>query len=186
MVSTVLAEAPDRKQVAEIAKRSRADLDNALTALRDRVDQEFKRTERLDSKSRQAFAIAAGFFALTQAGAFASFGESAVSPDERSWILVAAVAAVAALAFTAIRAQHAERLRPEEGAHIQSVFDWCLGEGEERMITAWLIVAHRHVALKRVTSNNTRANQVEAVVWAAGLTLTLCAAELILALAVRM
>lgn len=186
MVSTVPAEGPNRGQAVEIAKRSSADLDNALTALRDRVDQEFKRTERLDSKSRQAFAIAAGFFALTQAGAFATFGESAVSPGERSWILVAAVAAVAALAFAAIRVQHAERLRPEGGVHIQSVFDWCLGEGEERMITAWLILAHHRVARERVSSNDLRAKQVEAVVWAAGLTLTLCATELILALAVRM
>jgi hypothetical protein len=186
VVKSVSAEEPNRGQAAEIATRSSADLDNALTTLRDRVDQEFKRTERLDSKSRQAFAIAAGFFALTQAGAFATFGESAVSPGERGWILVAAVTAVAALAFTAIRVQHAERLRPEGGVHIQSVLDWCLRESEERMITAWLILAHRQVAMERVTSNGLRAKQVEAVVWAAGLTLVLCATELILALGVRM
>jgi len=185
-VVTIVPEADlDRCQAAQIAKRSRADLDNALTVLRDRVAQEIERAERLNNKSRQAFAIAAGFFALTQAGAFATFGESAISPGQRVWILLAAVAALLALALTASRLQQAERLREERGVNIESVLNWCLGEDEDKMITACLILASGQAGQKRVESNRTRAKQVEAVASATGLTLALCAAELFLALAVR-
>jgi hypothetical protein len=186
VVNTGPANSSDQEQAEQIARQDQADLDNALAVLRERVDQEFRRTERLDAKSRQAFALAAGFFALTQAVAFASFGESAVSSDERAWILVAAVAAVAALTFTAICVYHAEKLRDEGSVPIQSVFDWCLEQKGERLVTAWLILAHRQVASERKSSNADRAKQAKAVASAAALTLTLCATELILALAVRM
>ena len=42
------------------------DLDQAISTLRARVDEEFRIAERLDSKARQAFALAAGFFAVVQ------------------------------------------------------------------------------------------------------------------------
>jgi len=186
VTDTVSKADPNRELAVTIAKRSRADLDNALAMLRDQVTEEFERAERLDSKSRQAFAVAAGFFALTQAGAFASFGEGSISPAQRGWILGASVVAVAALAFTAIYVQRAESLRPDDGIHIQSVLDWCIREEEDKMITAWLILANRQVAQERVDGNKVRADQVEAVLRATGLTLAFCAAELFLALAVRM
>jgi hypothetical protein len=174
------------QQAKKIAEQERADLDNALAVLRERVDQEFGRTERLDNKSRQAFALAAGFFALTQAGAFASFGEGAVSSSERFWLLAAAVVTVLALSYTAIQLYHAERLRREGSVNIQSVLNWCLEEREDKMLTAWLILAHHEVASKRTRSNGDRVKQAEAVAKATGFTLALCGTELILALAVRM
>lgn len=186
MVNTASVNPSDQEQAERIARQGQADLDNALAVLRERVDLEFRRTERLDTKARQAFALAAGFFALTQAGAFASFGESAVSSGERVWILIVAVAAVAALAFTATRVYHAEKLRGEGSMPIQSVFNWCLEQSGEKLVTAWLILAHRQVAAERVSSNATRVKQTRAVASAAGLTLILCATELIIALVVRM
>ncbi len=175
-----------REEAEAIARHEEGDLDNALGVLRERVDQEFRRTERLDNKSRQAFALAAGFFAVTQAGAFASFGESAVSSSERCWLLIAAVVTVVALTYTAIQLYHAERLRPEGSVHIESVLDWCLESSEKKMLTAWLILAHHAASTERNKSNGDRAEQTKAVVNAAGFTLFFCGAELILAMAVRM
>jgi len=177
---------PRAQEAEAIAKQSREDIDNALAVLRERVDQEFQRTERLDNKSRQAFAVAAGFFALTQAAAFGSFGESAVDSRERFWLLVAAVLAVAALVYTAIVLEQAERLRNEGAVGLERVLSWCVGSPKEKMLTAWLVLAHHDAALVRVESNNARARQAKAVKSAAGFTLALCGTELILALAVRM
>jgi len=179
--------APSNQQKAEaIAGHPQADLDNTLAVLRDRVDQEFQRTERLDSKSRQAFALAAGLFALTQAGAFASFAENAVDSQERLGILIGAVLALAALGLTAFRLHHAENLRDEKSLPLEAIHDWSLEPQQDRLLTAWLILSHLHVAKKRTDSNTTRVEQVKGVRSAAALTLAICATELIVALAVRM
>lgn len=178
---------PTNQQKAEaIAARPQADLDNTLAVLRERVDQEFQRTERLDSKSRQAFALAAGLFALTQAGAFASFAEDAVDSHERLGILIGAVLALAALGLTAVRLHHAEDLREEQSLPLQTIHDWSLQPQQNRLLTARLILSHLYVADKRANSNAARVEQVKEVRSAAALTLAICATELIVALGVRM
>jgi hypothetical protein len=176
----------NREKAEAIAGRPQADLDNTLGVLRERVDQEFQRTERLDSKSRQAFALSAGLFALTQAGAFASFAEDAVDSHERLGILVGAILALAALGLTAVRLHHAEDLREEQSLPLQSIHDWSLEPQTDRLLTARLILSHLHVAAKRTKSNAARVEQVKSVRTAAALTLAICATELIVALGVRM
>lgn len=176
----------NRQKAEAISGRAQADLDNTLAVLRDRVGQEFQRTERLDSKSRQAFALSAGLFALTQAGAFATFAEGAVDTHERLGILIGAVLALVALGLTAIRLHHAEDIREEQGVPLQTIHDWSLEPQQDRLLTARLILTHHHVATERTKSNNARVKQVKGVRSAAALTLAICATELIVALGVRM
>src|SRR5438874_4637282 len=63
------------------------DVTLALDVLRKMADQEFNRAERAASRARQAFALAAGFFAVVQTVAFGSFAKSLVSHGERTTLL---------------------------------------------------------------------------------------------------
>jgi hypothetical protein len=177
---------PPPAQAAElISRREATDLDNALLVLRDRVEHEFRRTERLDNKARQAFALVAGFVALTQAAAFASFGEGEIGSGARVAILVAAILTVCALLVTAFLLFNSERLREEGALPIESVAKWCVEPGSDKRITAWLILAHREVGKNRDKSNAIRAARVKLVLAAAAATLVLSALELVLSMAVR-
>src|SRR3954465_14757211 len=89
------------------------DIDNALTVLRARIDEEFRITERLDSKSRQAFALTAGFFAVVQTVAFGAFAQATVNGTERVLLLAAAVVAGGALIVVANRLTNGEELLEE-------------------------------------------------------------------------
>jgi hypothetical protein len=91
----------------------------ALTLLQKLVEQELGRSERFVTRARQAFALAAGFFAVVQTVAFGSFAKAAISTPERTtllWIaggagvLLAACGAVLLYADTAYKTMN---LTPE-------------------------------------------------------------------------
>lgn len=169
----------------EVADRSSADLANGLAVVRDRVDAEFRTTERYDAKVRQALAIASGFFVLAQASALANFGHTGVTSSERLMILVTALLTAGALTFTAVRAYRSEDLQEEEAMKPQSVFALLKDRPEDGMASAYLIFALGEVAERRVQSNYNRAGQVKRVFAAAQLTLALALVELVVALVAR-
>lgn len=73
------------------------------------AEQEATRSERAASRARQAFALAAGFFAIVQTVVFGSFAQGAVSHHEREWMLALAAVAGGVLLICGVMALVADR-----------------------------------------------------------------------------
>src|SRR4051812_30466842 len=73
-----------------------------VDALKASADQEFQIAERLSSKARQAFALAAGVFVIAQTVVFGNFASKNLSDNEKHWMITLAIGAVVALAFAAL------------------------------------------------------------------------------------
>lgn len=168
-----------------MADRDPTDLAHALAVLRERLEHEFNVTERLDSKSRQAFALAASSFVVAQASAFASFGAAAVTSSERVVMLVTALLAGAALAFVSLRLYESERTRPEENVSPKAIREWCRVNAVPGMVSAHLVWALSEVAQHRIASNASRHAQTERVHAATRLTLALSGLVLVVAMSTR-
>lgn len=173
------------EDIASIAQRDQADLDSALAVLRGRIEEEFRRAERLERKARGAFVLVAGFFAGAQAAAFASFGAANVTSAERFVILASALAAGASLWIVAHRLQECEGLKGEQDVPPTTIRQWCEDRSEPRSVTANLIWTLSEVARARSASNDVRASLCKKVLSVAQLASILCGVELVLALVAR-
>ena len=176
---------PPSAEIAGLVERDRDDLAAALAVLRERVEHEFRVTERLERKARQEFTLAAGFFAFAQAGAFASFGASDVTASERFAVLAAAMLAAVAVVLVAARLRKVERLREAAEVTPRIVFEWCRDQTQPKSTMAHLIWVLSELAGRHTAGNETRAAQAEAVATAAGWALSLAGVELALALVAR-
>lgn len=81
--------------------------DKIVDALRSSADQEMTIAERVSGKARQAFALAAGVFVVSQTVAFGNFEAKHVSAHEKHWMIGLAIGAVFLLgvaAFATIKA----------------------------------------------------------------------------------
>lgn len=176
---------PPAAELTRVAERDAEDLSSALAVLRERIAHEFRITERLEAKSRQAFALAAGFFAIAQAGAFASFGAEAISSTERFVVLGAALLTAISVIAVAARLRAVEELREEDEVLPDTIYAWCRDQTESRSVTAHLVWALSEVAHRRKHNNDGRTREARAVTTASGVALILAAVELALALATR-
>jgi hypothetical protein len=164
-----------------------ADLDQAIGMLRSRVDEEFKITERLDSKSRQSFALASVFFAAVQTVAFGSFAQSTVNGTEKVLLLIAVVAAGAALVIVAHRLTNGEELLEEADVRPESIEQWCNeAAGDPDYVKVRLVRDLRRMARRRSENNEIRARNYDAVVVATRWALIAAAVELLAGIAVRL
>jgi hypothetical protein len=136
----------------------------AIAVLRGRIEEEFRISERLDSKMRQAFALAAGFFAVVQTVTFGSFAQSHVQPGERGLMLAAAIAAGAALVVIAHRVANGEELLEEADVRPEAIVDWCNEAGEnEEYVSTRLVSELSYMARRRAENNAIRAKNYDAV-----------------------
>lgn len=83
----------------------------ALDVLTGLANQELDRANSYGTRARQAFAFAAGFFAVVQTVAFNSFAGKFVGGHERHFLLVLAIAAGVALAVCGIALIFADSTR---------------------------------------------------------------------------
>lgn len=177
----------DREGKAPPPGGSDGELEQAIAVLRSRVDEEFRITERLDSKTRQAFALSAGFYAVIQTVAFGSFAQSEVSSPERAALLAVAVAAGALLARVAYVATRAEELRDERDIKPSSIVDWANAAGQDNeYVRSHLVTGLRDTAEARAGSNEKRAARYESVVDAARIAMIAVGVELIVAIVARL
>jgi type VI protein secretion system component VasK len=159
----------------------------AIEALRARIDEEFRITERLDTKARQAFALAAAVFAVGQTVAFGSFAAGNVVRSERVAILILAVMAALALALTAHKVADAEDLRRERDIDPSAIERWAR-ERDDEMFAREMVVHLREVADRRAANNEKRAQVYSGhrgVLYFVRWTLILTGVELLLALVFR-
>jgi hypothetical protein len=163
------------------------DLRQAITVLRARIDEEFRISERLDSKSRQAFALAAGFFAVVQTVAFGAFAQSTVNGTERVLLLAAVVIAGGALVVVAHRLTNGEELLPEADVRPEAVVQWCKEAGDDpESVSRHLVVELALMARRRADNNAGRARSYDRVVFATRWALIFVGLELLTAIAVRL
>src|SRR4051794_36183298 len=131
-------------------------LDLAIAALRARVDEEFRITERLDSKARQAFTLAGGGFAIAQTVAFGSFGQAQIHDAARFATLGVAIIAAIALTLTAHKLTISEDLRREVDVDPAAIERWAR-ELDDKEFGRRMVVQLRSVAERRHASNEQRA-----------------------------
>ena len=163
------------------------DLGQAITVLRARIDEEFRISERLDSKARQAFALATGFFVVVQTVAFGGFAQSTVTTDERFLLLAAAVIAAGSLIVVAHRLTNGEELLEEADVKPQKIVQWCNeADDDPEYVSVRLVSELAHMADRRNENNIIRGRNYDNVVFAARWALILAGVELLTAIAVRL
>lgn len=164
------------------------DLSNALTVLRARVDEEFRVAERLDAKARQAFALAAGFFAVVQTVAFGSYQSGGINSDERIWLLGVVIFAGLALVNVAHKLRTSEELRPEADINPEAIIEWWdeAPADDPDYVSLQLLRELARVARERADSNRARQTHYDGVAAAARLALIVAGVELLTAIIVRL
>ena len=166
---------------------SSKDLEQAITVLRMRIDEEFRITERLDSKARQAFALAAGFFAVVQTVTFGGFAQGDVSSPERVGLLVAAVVAGVGVIVVAHRLTGSEGLLDEDDVTPEAIVQWCNAAGEDpEYVSVRLVGELSRMARSRSKNNEVRTTRYDTVALAARWSLILAGVELLVAIVVRL
>lgn len=73
------------------------DAGRIVDALKASADQEFHIAERLASKARQAYALAAAVFVVSQTVAFGTFGQDKLSSTDKTVVILMAIISVAFL-----------------------------------------------------------------------------------------
>jgi hypothetical protein len=152
------------------------------------IDEEFKRSERLDAKSRNLVSLAAAFFAVVQAGVISLINGSLAATETDSassfipWLAaaggVAAVALIVAfvLSYRVWKLHNDPALSPET---IEAYRD-AAREGNPA-VGVKLIEAYTKIAKGRRTNNEERAESLESAAIACAVAMTFIAIELVLA-----
>jgi hypothetical protein len=162
-----------------------ADLAQAITLLRARIDEEFQVSNRLDSKQRQAFALATAFFAIVQTVAFGAMDTNGVTQDERILIGLTGVVAGAFVVWVATRLIEAESLKSEDDVKPEAIVGWYETATKPTDFAGHAVQELRVVAERRRDSNKVRADRVRDVQGAAALALVFTGVELLAALVVK-
>jgi hypothetical protein len=161
------------------------DLEQAIAVLRARMDEEFRVSERLDSKQRQAFALASVFFAVVQTVAFGSFAQSNLHTTQRAIIGALAVLAGMVLIVVMHKLNNAEELHAEDDIRPEAIVAWCNEADGPGYVAARLVGELSDVARRRSNSNKERARNYDSVANAARWSLIATGVELIVAIALR-
>lgn len=169
--------------------KSAAQLSILLSASTAVIDEEFKRSERLDNKSRSQVAVTAAIYAAVQAGAISLLNgllRPATGETATIAIVLAVIAAVAAAAMIAAIAVSYEawKLRDEDAlsvATIKKYRHWAyMGHP---LVAVRLIDAYAKIADDRRANNELRAAALTKATYACGVALLITGLELIVAFA---
>ena len=152
------------------------------------IDEEFRRSERIDAKSRNQVALAATFFAIVQAGVISLINGtlSATSTHPASsfilWLALTAIAAAMALAATVAVSYRAWRLYDDPTLRIKTIRDYLRSARDGNpAVGPKLVEAYAKIAEGRRDNNKLRTDALERATKACGVTLTLLTVELVLA-----
>jgi hypothetical protein len=152
------------------------------------IDEEFRRSERLDAKSRNQIALTATFFAVVQAGVIGlingTLGSSKGHPASSlvPWLAGSGGLAGIALVVAVVISSRAWRLLDDPALKIKTIRDY-LGPAREGnpAVGAKLVDAYSDIAEGRRANNKTRAVALEAATKACGAAFVCIAIELTLA-----
>lgn len=100
-----------------------SDAGKIVEALKSSADTEFHIAERLASKARQAYALAAGVFVISQTVAFGSFQSANLSSREQHRIIGLAIAAVLILGVATWKVLAADDVQESGDLPLDSLMD---------------------------------------------------------------
>jgi hypothetical protein len=177
-----------RTKASDDGGASATQLSILLSSATSAIDEEFKRSERLDAKSRNQVTIAGSFFTVAQAIVVGlingSLGGSPIHQPSSFIPWLAAAGGVAALAMIAalIVSYEAWKLRADEALVVDTIRDYIPPalEGNPR-VGVNLVEAYADIAQQRRHNNSDRAESLERATVACGVTIAFIAVELVLA-----
>ena len=185
------SELPNRPISGDVAARSASQLTILLTAAMAAVDEELKRTERLDTKSRNQITLTATMCGVAQAIAVGLVNGVLADDDTRAAFLVALVAgtaiiALGCLAWGLVRSYRAWDIHMEKALGI-GTFDEKMYLGAAKAgnpnVGANLVTAYAEIARVRRENNTARAAAIKRAEFACALTMAWVGIELVLAFA---
>ncbi len=152
------------------------------------IDEEFKRSERLDAKSRNMITLTGTFFAVVQAVVAALINEtlSATGTQAASplilWLMVAGGVATVGLGIALTWSYEAWRLRNDEALQVKTIRDYRdAAYAGNPAVGAKLVDAYAKIAEDRRKVNAERATAVDKAAIACGFAMFLIGTELVLA-----
>jgi hypothetical protein len=152
------------------------------------IDEEFRRSERIDAKSRNQVALSATFFAIVQAGVIGLLnGVLAASEGHKAssfvpWLAAAGGLAGAALVVAVVVSYRSWRLLDDPALGIKTIQDY-LGPARDGnpAVGARLVDAYAKIAEGRRANNSKRTDALESATKACGVAVAFIAIELVLA-----
>jgi hypothetical protein len=151
------------------------------------IDEEFKRSERLDAKSRNMLTVTGTFFAVVQAVVAAlineTLGATATEPASPwiPWLMGAAGVAIIGLLIAVTWSYEAWRLRDDEALQVKTIRDYRdAAYGGNPAVGAKLVDAYANIAEDRRKVNAERASAVDKAAIACGFAMLLIGTELVL------
>lgn len=169
------------------AASSATQLSILLDATRNVMDEEFKRSERLDSKSRNQVGVTATFFAVVQAGVISLIGGRLGSSVTATWSIdwflpVAAALAAIAMLVAVLVSYGSWKLRDEDALDIETIRAYvAYARAGDPLVGVKLIEAFAHIAEDRREKNEMRATALSHAVVACGATIALATVQLVVA-----
>jgi hypothetical protein len=180
------ADLPTRE--SEAAGSSATQLSILLSSATSQIEEEFKRSERLDAKSRNQITITATFFAVVQAGVIALVNGSLAATEKHgssSFIPVLAgigIVAGIAVAIAVALSYNAWKLHDDPALSPKTITDYRdAARAGNPAVGVKLIDAYVKILSGRRENNETRAKALERAGIACGVAFGLIAVELIAA-----
>jgi hypothetical protein len=183
------SELPNRPIGGDDAARSATQLTILLDAVKTTVDEEFRRSERLDAKSRNQMTLAATMFGVAQAIAVGLVNSVLAQEGTKASILAgvvsgAGIVALCCLAWALMLSYRSWGFRDEKALAVET-FETYLGAAQagNPNVGAKLVKQYAKVARARRDNNNERVTAVERAARACAVTSACVGAELVLAFA---
>jgi hypothetical protein len=171
---------------ADVDDRDSADAALVLAALQRLEDQEIARSNALAGRGRNAFALAAGFFAISQTVVFSDYLARNINPVEQHRIIYLAIASGVALAIAGFALIISDR--PRKSRHLDA--DQILEEHEhatdEYPLVRRLAELYAVIVDERRATTAKHAKAFRIARWFAALAVAMVLVELAYALTVRL
>lgn len=182
-----MQEDPSKLSPADAQQQSATQLSLLLDAAQAIISEEFKRSERLDAKSRNQITVVGSFFAVVQAivvgllnGALKPTGSSA--SDFVPWLAVTGGAAAIAMIVALAVSYRAWKLRDDPALGIDTISNYLdAARDGNPAVGVHLVNGLVQIARGRRSANTSRADALENAAIACGVALALTGVELILA-----
>lgn len=159
-----------------------------LSAATSLIDEEFRRSERLDAKSRNLVTIAGSFFAVVQAVVVGLINGSLGATETHDassfilWLAIAGGFATIATVVALFLSYNAWRLRDDEALAVKTIRDYRdAARDDNPAVGVQLVDVYANIAENRRSVNRKRAGAVDRAAIACGLAMALIGTELVLA-----
>lgn len=159
-----------------------------IDALKSSAEEQLTMAERVSGKARQAFALAAGVFVVSQTVAFGNFDTKNIRPYEKHWIIGFAIGAVGMLAIAAFATLKADATVKSGGLPLDKMekeLNAALVDGDDEGVMGRVGGYYLGVVRSRRKANKKRTKWYKAGRFVVTLSLLATVAELIVSLLAR-